>query len=117
LLPGRPYLVKIGTRTVTAQVTEIKHKIDVNTLDHLAAKELGLNEVAVCNFSLSQPVGFDSYQTNRKTGSFIVIDRMTNATVGAGMIMFGLRRATNIHLQALDVNKDARAVQKGQKPA
>ena len=117
LLPGRPYLVKIGTRTVTAQVTEIKHKIDVNTLDHLAAKELGLNEVAVCNFSLSQPVGFDSYQTNRKTGSFIVIDRMTNATVGAGMIMFGLRRATNIHLQALDVNKEARAVQKGQKPA
>ncbi|MGB5950620.1 MAG: sulfate adenylyltransferase subunit CysN [Parvibaculum sp.] len=117
LLPGRSYLVKIGTRTVTAQVTEIKHKIDVNTLDHLAAKELGLNEVAVCNFSLSQPVGFDPYQTNRKTGSFIVIDRMTNATVGAGMIMFGLRRATNIHLQALDVNKEARAVQKGQKPA
>ena len=116
LFPGRPYLLKIGTRTVTAQITEIKHKIDVNTLDHLAAKELALNEVGVCNFSLSQPVAFDPYQANRKTGAFIVIDRMTNATVGAGMIQFGLRRATNIHLQALDVNKEARASQKGQKP-
>ncbi|MFZ2468482.1 MAG: sulfate adenylyltransferase subunit CysN, partial [Parvibaculum sedimenti] len=116
LLPGRPYLVKIGTRTVTAQVTEIKHKIDVNTLDHLAAKELGLNEVAVCNFSLSQPVGFDAYTANRETGAFIIIDRLSNATVGAGMIMFGLRRATNIHLQAFDVNKAARANLKGQKP-
>ncbi len=116
LLPGRPYLVKIGTKTVTAQVTEIKHKIDVNTLDHLAAKELGLNEVAVCNFSLSQPVGFDAYTANRGTGAFIIIDRLSNATVGAGMIMFGLRRATNIHLQALDVNKAARANLKGQRP-
>ena len=116
LLPGRPYLVKIGMKTVTAQVTEIKHKIDVNTLDHLAAKELGLNEVAVCNFSLSQPVGFDAYTANRGTGAFIIIDRLSNATVGAGMIMFGLRRATNIHLQALDVNKAARANLKGQKP-
>jgi len=116
LLPGRPYLIKIGAKTVTAQVTEIKHKIDVNTLDHLAAKELALNEVAVCNFSLSQPVGFDSYSANRQTGAFIIIDRLTNATVGAGMVMFGLRRATNIHLQALDVNKSARASLKGQKP-
>ena len=116
LLPGRPYLVKIGTKTVTAQVTEIKHKIDVNTLEHLAAKELALNEVAVCNFSLSQPVGFDAYTANRETGAFIIIDRLTNATVGAGMIMFGLRRATNIHLQALDVDKAARANLKGQKP-
>ncbi len=117
LMPGRPYLVKIGTKTVTAQVTEIKHKIDVNTLDHLAAKDLALNEVAICNFSLSQPVGFDPYRQNRKTGAFIVIDRLTNATVGAGMILFGLRRATNIHLQALDVNKEAHARLKSQKPA
>ncbi|MEM8854843.1 MAG: sulfate adenylyltransferase subunit CysN, partial [Pseudomonadota bacterium] len=117
LYPGRPYLLKIGTRSVTAQVTEIKHRIDVNTFDHLAAKELGLNEVGFCNLSLSEDIAFDPYEANRETGSFILIDRLTNATVGAGMVWFALRRATNIHWQALDVSKSSRAAMKGQKPA
>ncbi|MEM6666531.1 MAG: adenylyl-sulfate kinase, partial [Pseudomonadota bacterium] len=116
MYPGRPYLMKIGTRTVTAQVTDIKHRIDVNTFDQLAAKELGLNEVGFCNVSLSQEVAFDPYEANRETGSFILVDRLTNATVGAGMIWFALRRATNIHWQALDVGKSARSALKGQKP-
>jgi len=117
LLPGRQYLLKIGTRTVPASVTELKHKIDVNTLDHSAAKTLALNEVGYGNLSLAQPIAFDSYVDNRDTGGFILIDRFNNNTVGAGMIDFGLRRATNVHWQALDVDKAARAQSKGQKPA
>ncbi len=117
LFAGRPYLIKVGTKTVTATVTDIKHRIDVNTFDHLAAKELHLNEVGFCNVSLSEPVAFDPYEANRETGAFILIDRLTNQTVGAGMIWFALRRATNIHWQALDVDKTARADLKGQKPA
>ena len=117
MFPGRPYLLKIGTRTVTAQVTEIKHRIDVNTFDHLAAKELGLNEVGFCNVSVSEEIAFDPYEANRDTGAFVLIDRLTNQTVGAGMVWFALRRATNIHWQALDVSKTSRAALKGQKPA
>ncbi|MBJ3776226.1 sulfate adenylyltransferase subunit CysN [Acuticoccus mangrovi] len=117
LYPGRPYLLKIGTRSVTAQVTEIKHRIDVNTFDHLAAKELSLNEVGFCNISLSEEIAFDPYEANRDTGAFILVDRLTNQTVGAGMVWFALRRATNIHWQALDVDKNTRAALKGQKPA
>jgi bifunctional enzyme CysN/CysC len=117
LLPGRQYLLKIGARTVPASITELKYKIDVNTLDHSAAKTLSLNEVGYGNFALAQPIAFDPYAENRDTGGFILIDRFTNATVGAGMIDFGLRRATNVHWQALDVNKSARAGQKGQTPA
>src|SRR6202012_5803811 len=114
--PGRQYLLKLGTATVPAQVSALKHKIDVNTLDSHAAKTLALNEVGVVNLSLSQPLAFDAYKDNRDTGGFILIDRFTNATVGAGMIDFSLMRATNVHWQALDVNKDARARLKGQKP-
>ncbi|MBI1212330.1 MAG: sulfate adenylyltransferase subunit CysN [Alphaproteobacteria bacterium] len=117
LLPGRQYLLKIGTRTVPASITELKHKIDVNNLEHFAAKTLHLNEVGFCNFSTTEPIAFDPYTENRDTGAFIVIDRFTNGTVGAGMIEFGLRRATNVHWQALDVNKEARAELKGQRPA
>ncbi len=117
LYPGRPYILKIGNKTVSASVTEIKHRIDVNTFDHLAAKELGLNEVGFCNVSLSADIAFDPYEANRDTGAFILIDRRTNATVGAGMVWFALRRATNIHWQATDVSKDSRAAMKGQKPA
>jgi bifunctional enzyme CysN/CysC len=117
LLPGRQYLLKLATITVPAQITALKHKIDVNTLDHLAAKTLNLNEVGYANFSLAQPIAFDPYAENRDMGGFILIDRFTNATVGAGMIEFGLRRATNVHWQALDVNKDVRAALKHQKPA
>ncbi|MBD1545112.1 sulfate adenylyltransferase subunit CysN [Roseibium aggregatum] len=117
MLPGRSYLMKIGTKTVTATVTEIKHKINVNSFEHIAAKKLDLNEIAFCNLALSQAVAFDPYEANRSTGSFILIDRMTNATVGAGMVWFALRRATNIHWQALEVDKAARAESLGQKPA
>jgi bifunctional enzyme CysN/CysC len=117
LLPGRQYLLKLATSTVPVQVTALKHKIDVNTLDQHAAKTLELNEVGYCNFSTSQPVAIDPYDENRDTGGFILIDRFTNATVGAGMIDFGLRRATNVHWQALDVDKAARAEIKGQRPA
>jgi bifunctional enzyme CysN/CysC len=116
MLPGRQYLLKIGTTTVPASVTEVKHKVDVNTLDHSATKTLALNEVGYCNLSTAQPIAFDSYVENRDTGGFILIDRFTNGTVAAGMIDFGLRRATNVHWQALDVNKVSRAEIKRQKP-
>jgi bifunctional enzyme CysN/CysC len=115
LLPGRQYLLKLATGTVPATVSSLKHRVDVNTLEHMASKTLALNEVGYCNFSLSQPLAFDPYRDNRDMGGFILIDRFTNATVGAGMIDFGLRRATNVHWQALDVNKQARAGMKSQK--
>jgi bifunctional enzyme CysN/CysC len=117
MLPGRQYLLKIGAKTVPATVTELKHKVDVNTFEHLAAKTLALNEVGYGNFSLSTPIAFDPYAENRDTGGFILIDRFTNGTVAAGMIDFGLRRATNVHWQALDVNKSARAGLKTQRAA
>ncbi|POF32298.1 sulfate adenylyltransferase subunit CysN [Roseibium marinum] len=117
LLPGRPYMLKIGARTVTATVSEIKHKINVNTFEHMAGKTLELNEIAFCNFALSSAVPFDPYEANRTTGAFILIDRITNATVGAGMVWFALRRASNIHWQALEIDKTARSEKLGQKPA
>ena len=117
LLPGRPYLLKLGARTVNATVTEIKHKVNVNTLEHLATKTLALNEIGVCNLGLDRAVTFDPYAVNRDMGGFILIDRLSNHTVGAGMLHFALRRAHNIHLQAFDVDKAARAALLGQKPA
>ncbi|MCH8533137.1 MAG: sulfate adenylyltransferase subunit CysN [Saccharospirillum sp.] len=117
LLPGRPYLFKLGTRTVTATVTDIKYQINVNTLEHTAAKKLELNSIGICNISLDRPIAFDPYTENQDTGGFILIDRMSNNTVGAGMIHFSLRRSQNIHMQHVDINKSARAQQKGQKPA
>jgi bifunctional enzyme CysN/CysC len=117
LLSGRPYWLKLGTRLVGATVTEIKHKINVNTLEHLAAKTLELNGIAVCNVSLDQAIAFEPYARNKDLGGFVLIDRMTNATVAAGMIGFALRRAHNIHWQALDVSRESRAAAKGQKPA
>lgn len=116
LLPGRPYWLKIGTRTVGASITEIKHKIDVNTQAQLAAKHLELNEVAYLNLSLDQPIAFEAYRDNRALGGFILIDRQTNATVAAGALDFALRRAANIHWQHVDVDKAARARSKGQTP-
>jgi len=115
LLPGRPYLLKLGTRTVSAQVAEPKYKVNVNTLEHLAAKRLELNEIGVCNLSLSAPIAFDAYGDNKDLGGFILIDRLSNRTVGAGMLHFALRRSQNIHWQALDVHKEARSASKGQK--
>ena len=117
LLPGRPYLLKLGTRTVSATVTEPKYKVNVNTLEHLAAKQLELNEIGVCNIALDRPLAFDAYRDNHDTGGFILIDRVSNNTVGAGMLHFALRRAHNIHLQPLDIDKTARAALKGHKPA
>jgi bifunctional enzyme CysN/CysC len=117
MLPGRSYLIKLGTKTVGGQVTEIKHKVDVNTFSHLAAKQLALNEVGVVNVALAEPIAFDAYRLNRDTGAFIVIDRLSNLTVGAGMVDYGLRRATNIHWQAIDISKRSRAEAKHQRPA
>ncbi len=117
MLPGRPYWLKTGTKQVSATITEPKYKVNVNTLEHVAAKKLELNEIGICNVSLDQPIAFDPYAQCRETGSFILIDRITNATVGAGMIHFALRRSQNIHWQALDVNKKSRSALKGQQPA
>ncbi|MEP7280632.1 MAG: sulfate adenylyltransferase subunit CysN [Rubrivivax sp.] len=117
MLPGRSYLLKLGTRTVGASITEPKYKLNVNTLEHLAAKQLELNEIGVCNLALDRPVAFDPYAANRDLGGFILIDRMTLHTVGAGMLHFALRRAHNIHLQHLDVDKAARGALLHQKPA
>jgi bifunctional enzyme CysN/CysC len=117
LFPGRPYLLKLATRTVPVSITEIKHKIDVNTLAKLATKTLALNEVGFVNLSTQAPIAFDPYADNAGMGGFILVDRLTNLTVAAGMISFGLRRASNIHRQALSVSKAERAALKGQRPA
>jgi bifunctional enzyme CysN/CysC len=117
MLPGRSYMMRIGTKFVPATVTAIKHKIDVNTQEKLAAKTLALNEIGVCNLSTGVPVAFDAYRDNKETGAFILIDRSTNQTAAAGMIDFALRRATNVHRHALSVDKDARARIKHQRPA
>jgi bifunctional enzyme CysN/CysC len=117
MLPERQYLFKFGALTANGAVTDLKHKINVNTLEKGSAKTAGLNDVVYCNVALDRAIGYDAYADNRETGAFIIIDRYTNQTVGAGMIAFGLRRATNLHWQALDVDKAARAAAKGQKPA
>lgn len=116
LLPGRPYWLKIGTRTVTVSISEIKHKVDVNTQERLAAKRLELNEVGYCNLALDEPIAFSPYARNRVLGGFILIDRQSNATVAAGTLEFALRRAGNVHWQHLDVDRSARARIKGQAP-
>jgi bifunctional enzyme CysN/CysC len=117
LLPGRPYLMKLGTQTVSATVTDIKYQINVNTLEHTAGKQMDLNAIGVCTLSLNRPVAFDPYKDNQDTGGFILIDRMTNNTVGAGMLHFALRRSQNIHMQHVDVDKQARSTAKNQRPA
>jgi bifunctional enzyme CysN/CysC len=116
LLQGRSYLMKIGTQTVTATVAPVKYKVNVNTLEHVAAKDLQLNEIGVCCLELSQPVVFERYADNRDLGGFILVDRLTNSTVGAGLLHYALRRSQNLHWQALDINKAARAALKHQKP-
>ena len=117
LLPGRPYLLKLGTRTVTATVAQPKYSVNVNTLEHTAAKTLQLNEIGVCNLHLDRPVPFDPYTDNRDMGGFILVDKFTKATVAAGLLHFALRRADNVHWQAVEVDKDARAAQAGHRPA
>jgi bifunctional enzyme CysN/CysC len=117
LIPGRSYLARIGTRTTPIVVTAIKYRIDVNTREHLAANTLALNDIGMCNLATDSPVAFDPYDSNRSTGCFIIIDRYTNATVGAGMISFGLRRGTNVHWQPLLIGKSERAMLMQQRPA
>jgi bifunctional enzyme CysN/CysC len=116
LVPGRSYLARIGTKITPISATGIKHLVDANTREHLAAHTLNLNDIAFCNFATAAPVAFDPYEQNRRTGSFIVIDRSSNHTVGAGMIAFGLRRGTNIHWQPLLIGKMQRAALKYQRP-
>ncbi len=116
MLPGRPYLLKIGARTVGATLAQPKYKVNVNTLEQTAAKTLELNEIGVCNLSLDRPVPFDPYRENRDMGGFILIDRFTNTTVAAGLINFALRRADNVHWQAIEIDKRAHAALKGQQP-
>ena len=117
MLPGRPYLMKIGTRTVGVTIANPKYRVDVNTLDQLAANTLELNEIGVCNLSLERPIPFDPYGDNRDTGSFVIIDKLTLNTVGAGMIHFALRRSHNIHWQDVRVDKAARSAQNLHRPA
>ncbi len=117
LMPGRSYILRTETDQVTATVSALKHRVDVNSFAHEAAKSLEMNEVGSVNISTQAPVAFDAYRDNRATGAFILIDRLTNATAGAGMIDHPLRRASNVHWQALDVNKQSRALQKHQRPA
>ncbi len=117
MLPGRPYVIKTGTKQVPGSLDELKYKVNVNTMEHVAAKSLALNEIGVCQLELDGPIAFAPYSENRHLGSFIVIDRFSNTTVGMGLIRFALRRASNIHWQALDVNKASRAAKAKQKPA
>ncbi|MDH6230137.1 bifunctional enzyme CysN/CysC [Mesorhizobium soli] len=117
LLPGRSYILRTETDQASATVTELKYRLDINDFGHAAAKSLEMNEVGFCTISTQSPLAFDPFADNRATGAFILIDRLTNATVGAGMIQHALRRADNIHWQSLDVTKEARATAKQQKPA
>ncbi len=114
--PGRNYIFRIGTQSVTGSITTIKYRVDVNTRDHLAATTLGLNEIGFCNLAVAFTIAFDRYEANHRTGSFIVIDRYTNRTIAAGMIAFPLRRAANIAWQQLTIGRSERAALKEQRP-
>jgi bifunctional enzyme CysN/CysC len=117
LLPGRPYIIKMGAQVTNAQISDLKYKVNVNTLEHIAGKTLELNEVGIANIATDKALAFDPYDDNRHSGRFIIIDRYSNATVGAGMVNHSLRRATNVKWQEMDINKKSRAYQKGQKSA
>ena len=116
MLPGRPYWLKLGTQMVTATVQPPKYQVNVNTMEHLAAKTLGLNAIGIANLSTDRPLVFEPYETSRDLGGFILIDKITNATVAAGLVNFSLRRAQNVHWQAIDIDREAHASQKGQRP-
>ncbi len=117
MLPGRSYLLKLGAKTVPAQITDLKHRIDVNTQEKLAAKTLALNEIGLCNLATTMPIAFDPYRDNHDLGAFILIDRRTNETAAAGVVEHGLRRATNVHRHGFTVSREAHAELKHQKPA
>ena len=117
MIPGRPYWLKLGTQTVTATVHAPKYQVNVNTMEHLVAKTVELNAIGVANIATDRPIPFEPYADNRTLGGFILIDKLTNATVCAGMINFALRRSQNVHWQALDISRDTHASLKNQKPA
>jgi len=117
MAPGRSYWLKLGTQTVSASIHAPKYQVNVNTLEHMAAKTLELNAIGVANIATDRPIPFEAYEANRALGGFIIIDKMTNATVGAGMIHFALRRSQNVHWQALDISREVHAKLKNQKPA
>ena len=116
MLPGRPYLLKLATQTVSAQVQPPKYQVNVNTMEHLAARTLELNAIGVANLSTDRPLVFEPYDRSRELGGFILIDKISNATVGAGLLHFALRRASNVHWQAIEISRDAHAAQKNQRP-
>ena len=117
LLVGRQYWLKLGTQTATVSVHAPKYQVDVNTMEHLAAKTFELNAIGVANLVTDKPIVFEPYETNRELGAFILINKLTNATVAAGMLHFSLRRSQNIHRQALEISREAHAELKHQKPA
>ena len=117
MLPGRPYWLKIGAQTVTATVQQPKYQVNVNTMEHLAAKTLELNAIGVANLSTDRPIVFEPYEANRALGGFILIDKISNATVASGMLHFALRRSQNVHWQATDVSREHHAALKNQTPA
>jgi bifunctional enzyme CysN/CysC len=116
MTPGRGYWLKLGTQQVTATIQAPKFQINVNNMEHLAAKTLELNAIGVAEVTTDRPIVFEPYADNRTLGGFILIDKMTNATVGAGMLNFSLRRAQNVHWQAIEIGREAHARQKGQFP-
>jgi bifunctional enzyme CysN/CysC len=116
MLRGRSYLIRVGTSTASATISPLRYKVNVDSLAHLAAEQLELNEIGVCELVLDRPVAFDPYTENRDTGGFVLIDRVTNATVGAGMLNLELRRSRTLRWQAIEVDKEAHAKLKGQQP-
>lgn len=117
LLPGRSYLLRAGAQTVGAMVSELKYRVDIEALEHLAAKEMHCNEIGLVNVATVEPISFEPYEMNKVTGAFTLLDRHSNATVAAGLIRFALRRAANTHYQSFEVTKTARAQLNGHKPA
>jgi bifunctional enzyme CysN/CysC len=117
MLPGRPYWIMIGSQSASATITEPKYKVNVNTMEHLAAKTLEQNAIGVVNISIDRPIPFEAYAENRDLGGFILVDKLSNNTVAAGMIRFALRRAANVHWQATDIRREHHAAVKHQKPA
>jgi bifunctional enzyme CysN/CysC len=116
MLPERPYLIRFASANATAQITDLGYRIDVNSLEKLATKTLELNEVGYCKLATDREIAFDAYGDNRQTGAFVLIDKLTNATVGAGVIDFALRRSANISWHDMKVDKSVRSEQNGQKP-
>ncbi len=117
MVAGKSYWLKLGTQTVSAKVQTLKYQVNIKTLEHIAVKTLELNAIAIVNIAADRQIVFEPYATNRTLGGFVLIDKITNATVAAGMINFGLRRTQNIHWQAIDIDRKAHALQKAQKPA